>query len=41
MDSAAFAQRIRGATTGLRTMSAAWVAFGLAMALPSLVYLFN
>jgi hypothetical protein len=41
MDSAAFAQRIRGATTGFRSMSGAWVAFGLAIALPSLVYLFD
>jgi hypothetical protein len=41
MDASAFAQRIRTATTGFRSMSGAWVAFGLAIALPSLVYLFE
>jgi hypothetical protein len=41
MDSAAFAQRIRGATSGLRSMSGIWVAFGLAVTLPSLVYMLD
>ena len=41
MDAAAFAQRIRGATTGLRSTSGIWVAFGLAAALPSLVYMLD
>jgi hypothetical protein len=41
MDAAAFAQRIRGATSGLRSVSGAWVAFGLAIALPTLVYMFE
>jgi hypothetical protein len=41
MDAAAFAQRLRGATGGFRVMSGAWVAFGLAIALPSLLFLFE
>lgn len=41
MDAGAFAQRLRSATAGFRSMSGAWVAFGLAVALPSLVYLFE
>lgn len=38
MEARAFAQRIRGATSGFRAYSGAWAAFGIAVALPSLLY---
>jgi hypothetical protein len=42
MESRAFAQRVRGATTGgIRTMFGAWVVFASAVAVPSLLYLFE
>jgi hypothetical protein len=42
MESRAFAQRIRGATTGgLRSLFGAWAVFASAIAVPGLLYLFE
>jgi hypothetical protein len=41
MEARAFAQRIRGATGGVRSLSGAWATFGLAVIVPSLLYLFE
>ena len=42
MEARAFAQRIRGVTSGgMRTMFGAWAVFASAIAVPSLLYLFE
>jgi hypothetical protein len=42
MEARAFAQRIRGVTSGgMRTMFGAWAVFASAVAVPSLLYLFE